>query len=428
MLNLTHQYLIDWSTTVSMFVVIILFLFLFESRYPKKKYLASLIPFLLIWFGVNLGILFAFGIEVQGTYSLLTASLPSLIYFWIVAKDRGGRFFFTFCMVDTVMIWVMLVTGLLDYFAGSEGIVNFVSRMIAFPIMIYLTMKVARKPYLRLLRTVSRGWWLFAAMTGLFYLTLTIAGGIPTNLRLRPEDMPVAIMILILLPLVYATIFRVLYQQQELFDAQERQRTLEVQSVMVEQRADEFRRMEDKVRIERHDLRHRFQAVYTMLQNSQTEEAMRYIAASQSILRESETERYCSNPVLDAILTAYFRRARELDIVVESQLAIPDELPVPAAELSMVFANALDNMIHAVQALPVEQRRISCKCVQSPRLLLEFRNPCGPEVVIGENGLPSNHSAGHGIGTRSIAAFAEKHKAVCVFRVENNTFLLQIAL
>ena len=80
MLNLTHQYLIDWSTTISMFVVIILFLFLFESRYPKKKYLASLIPFLIIWFGVNLGILFAFGIEVQGTYSLLTASLPSLIY------------------------------------------------------------------------------------------------------------------------------------------------------------------------------------------------------------------------------------------------------------------------------------------------------------------------------------------------------------
>ena len=343
MLNLTHQYLIDWSTTVSMFVVIILFLFLFESRYTKKKYLASLIPFVIIWFGVNLGILFAFGIEVQGTYSLLTASLPSLIYFWIVAKDRGGRFFFTFCMVDTVMIWVMLVTGLLDYFAGSEGIVNFVSRMIAFPIMIYLTMKVARKPYLRLLRTVSRGWWLFAAMTGLFYLTLTIAGGIPTNLRLRPEDMPVAIMILILLPLVYATIFRVLYQQQELFEAQERQHTLEVQATMVEQRADEFRRMEDKVRIERHDLRHRFQAVYTMLQNGQSQEAMAYINDAQDILQEANVEHYCSHPVLDAILVAYFQRAKDMGIQVEAELAIPNTLPVPAAELSTVFANALEN-------------------------------------------------------------------------------------
>lgn len=428
MLNLTHQYLIDWSTTISMFVVILLFLFLFESRYPKKKYLASLIPFLIIWFGVNLGILFAFGIEVQGTYSLLTASLPSLIYFWIVAKDRGGRFFFTFCMVDTVMIWVMLVTGLLDYFAGSEGIVNFVSRMIAFPIMMYLTLKVARKPYLRLLRTVSRGWWLFAAMTGLFYLTLTIAGGIPTNLRLRPEDMPVAIMILILLPLVYATIFRVLNQQQLLFEAQERQRTLEVQAAMVEQRADEFRRMEDKVRIERHDLRHRFQAVYTMLQSGQQQEAMEYIKTAQDILHEADVEHYCSHPVLDAILVAYFQRAKDMGIQVEAELAIPNTLPIPAAELSTVFANALENMIHAVQAVPAEQRRIVCKCIDTPRLMIEFSNPCAEEVQIGADGLPVTKGAGHGIGTRSITAFAEKNKAVYSFRMEDGWFKLQLAL
>ncbi len=428
MLNLTHQYLIDWSTTVSMFVVIILFLFLFESRYPKKKYLASLIPFLVIWFGVNLGILFVFGIETQGTYSLLTASLPSLIYFWIVAKDRGGRFFFTFCMVDTVMIWVMMVTGLIDYFVGSEGIVNFVLRIIAFPIMIYLTLKVARKPYLRLLHTVSRGWWLFAAMTGLFYLTLTIAGGIPTNLRLRPEDMPVAIFILILLPLVYATIFRVLHQQQELFEAQERQHTLEVQATMVEQRADEFRRMEDKVRIERHDLRHRFQAVYTMLQNGQNQEAMEYIDKAQEILHEANVEHYCSHPVLDAILVAYFQRAKDMGIQVDAELAIPDTLPVPAAELSTVFANALENMLHAVQTVPAEQRKIICKCIDTPRLMIEFSNPCAEEVQIGADGLPIANGKGHGIGTRSITAFAEKNKAVYSFRMEDGWFKLQLAL
>jgi len=426
--NLPYQYLIDISTAISTFVIIAIFLLLFESRYPRKKYLASLIPFLILWFGVNVGTIFLAGIEVQGQVSLLIATLPSLIYFWIVAKNRGGRFLFTFCLVDTVMIWVMSFTGIVDIFLGNTGLYTFILRMIAFPIMIVLTWRWARRPYIRLTNTVARGWWLFAAMTALFYVALTIMLGIPTNLRLRPDDIPATLLVMALLPLTYLTIFRVLNQQQALFESQEREQMLELQSTMVEQRAEEFRRTENRVRIERHDLRHRFQAVYTMLQSGQTEEAMRYIEASQSILRESETERYCSNPVLDAILTAYFRRARELDIVVESQLAIPDELPVPAAELSMVFANALDNMIHAVQALPVEQRRISCKCVQSPRLLLEFRNPCGPEVVIGENGLPSNHSAGHGIGTRSIAAFAEKHKAVCVFRVENNTFLLQIAL
>ena len=41
-----------------------------------------------------------------------------------------------------------------------------------------------------------------------------------------------------------------------------------------------------------------------------------------------------------------------MDIEVKACLTIPDELPVAAAELSTVFANALENAIHACSALP----------------------------------------------------------------------------
>lgn len=158
-------------------------------------------------------------------------------------------------------------------------------------------------------------------MTGLFYVAMTIMIGIPTNLRLRPEDIPATLLVMALLPLVYATIFRVLNQQQELFEAKER---------------------------------------HHMLQNGQSQEAMEYINNAQEILQETNVEHYCSHPVLDAILVAYFQRAKDMGIQVEAQLAIPNTLPVPAAELSTVFANALENMIHAVQTVPAEQRRIWC--------------------------------------------------------------------
>lgn len=428
MLNLSHQYLIDWSTAISMFVVVLMFLFLSESRYPKKKYLASMIPFLVCWFALNLGILFFCGIEVQGQYTFFTATLTSLLYFFIVAKDRGGRFFFTFCLVDTIMIWVMMVTGLIDYAVGSEGLVNFVLRIIAFALMLPLTWFWGRKHYLRLLHTVSKGWWLFTGMTAIFYVTLTIMGGIPTNLRLRPEDMPAAVLVLILLPLTYLTIFRVLFQQQALFEAGEHRHALEIQTAAVEQRAHEFRRMEDKLRIERHDIRHRFQTVYTMLQNGQTQDAMAYISEAENSLYEADVTHYCSHPVLDAILSAYFQKARDMGVQVETQLAIPDKLPVPVAELSTVFANALENMLCAVESLPVEQRHIVCKCIDTPRLMIEFSNPCPETVQIGADGLPVTKGAGHGIGTRSITAFAEKNKAVYSFRMEDGWFKLQLAL
>ena len=428
MLNLTHQYLIDWSTTISMFVVIIMFLFLFESRYPKKKYFASLIPFSICWLGLNLGILFVCGIEVQGTYSLLTATLPSLIYFFIVAKDRGGRFFFTFCFVDTIMIWVMMVTGLIDYAVGSEGIVNFVLRMIAFSAMLPITWFWGRKRYLKLLRTASKGWWIFTAMTGIFYITLTVMGGIPTNLRLRPEDMPSAVMVLILLPLTYITIVRLLGQQQANFEMREHQKVFEIQTSMMEQRAFEFRAAEQKIRIERHDLRHRFQTLSTMLKNGQTDEALEYIGAAEEALSETDIKHYCSNPVLDAILLAYFSQAKELGIRVEANLDIPDTLPVPAADLSTVFANALENMINAVKELPVEQRVIFCKCISTPCMMIEFSNPYEREVEFSSDGLPVSEKNNHGIGTHSIKAFADKYDAICSFKAENKMFKLQLAI
>ena len=71
-MNLRYQNLIDWSTSLSMFVVVAIFLMLFEPRYSRKRYLLSLIPFMTLWMGGNLYILLAYGIEEQGKYTLST--------------------------------------------------------------------------------------------------------------------------------------------------------------------------------------------------------------------------------------------------------------------------------------------------------------------------------------------------------------------
>lgn len=427
-MNLQYQYLIDLSTSISMFVVILVFLMLFEPRCSKKAYIISLAVFMVLWLGGNFYILLVYGIEVQGKYTLFTATLPSLIYFLSISKNRGGRFFFTFCLVDTVMIWMMMITGLIDYAAGSEGLVNFCLRMAAFPLMLLAAWRIVRKPYLSLLHTVSRGWWLFAGMTGIFYITLTIMSSIPTNLRLRPEDMPAAVMMLILLPLTYATIFAVLRQQDDLFRIRERQNILEAQAAMMERRAYEVRHAEEQLAIERHDLRHRLQSVAALVRQDDKAAVLEYIGASQEALNKTCRRRFCRNVILDAILSSFFDRAQEQEITMESRLVIPDTLPVDATELSTVFANALENAIHACGKLPPEERRIVCTCIAEPRFMFEISNPYSGTVKFGPGGLPVSERSGHGIGVRSILAFAEKHNAVCRFYTENGWFKMQLAL
>ena len=327
-MNLQYQHLIDYTTVICMFIIVLIFLLLFEPRCSKRGYYASLIPVMALWLGGNIYVLLVYGLEVLGRYTLLTATLPSMLYFWIVAKNRDGRFFFTFCMVDTVVLWVMAVTGLIDHVVGGEGLVTFVLRLAAFPIMMAAAWGLARKPYLALMNTVSRGWWLFAAMTGLFYLTLAIMIGIPTNLRQRPDDIPAAVMVLILLPLTYATIFTVLRQQDRLFRTQERQRVFEAQAVMMSRRVEDILRAEDAMRIERHDMRHQLQTVASLIQRGDSGAILDYIGQSQEKLAAIAPKRYCTNPILDAVLANAAAQSERKGIAMELEIALQEELAV----------------------------------------------------------------------------------------------------
>lgn len=408
--------------------MLVLFFLFYEYRGSRKRFWAVTGTVIGLISAACLYLLFTQGVAVMGQYGLIIGTVPALLLFFVFARDRNAKFVFIFCLADTVNMWIQLSSGLIDYAVGGGGIVTLILRIIIYPLLEYVVWRHLRQPFLEIGSSFRGGWTLFAVLTGVCYVILALVSIYPTVIFQRPEDIPMAVMLLILVALTYTTIFIVLYQQNELFRARERQRTFEIQTLMMEQRMGEIHDAADRVRLERHDLRHRLLAVSAMLQNNDTQSALDYIGASQQTLDTIEMERYCSNPALDAVLSGYFRQAKALGVRLETHIDLPVELPVPVAALSTVFANALENMIHAVRRLPEGERRMVCKCIGSPRLMMEFSNPCGGDVRIGADGLPVSQGTGHGIGTRSIAAFAEKYQAVCSFQVENGWFRLRIVL
>lgn len=144
----------DLSIYWSMFHVALIFVMLFRSRFNRKKSLILVgvgIGSLMILNGIGLVVL---GHEQMGKLLLFTCSLPSLVYFWILSKDRNGKFLLTFCLADTSCLWVMATTNLLDTFlGGGQYVLMFVSRLILFPLLEYLVYRYFRKPYLELQET-----------------------------------------------------------------------------------------------------------------------------------------------------------------------------------------------------------------------------------------------------------------------------------
>ena len=186
--------------------------------------------------------------------------------------------------------------------------------------------------------------------------------------------------------------------------------------------------MEEGIRIQRHDLRHQLQTVTELISHGDKDAALDFLDAAKRRLDEQKEIRWCHPPVLDAVFSSYFDQARNQDIQVEAKIGLPETLPVDEGELAIVVANALENAIHANQGVPSDKRKIQCKMVGTPSIMLELSNPCSGEVTFDHQGLPITKKEGHGLGVQSISAFCRKNGAVCQFEVIDGWFRLRLVL
>ena len=410
---------------IHMYVLLYLF---YEYRCSRRTFIISGAAVISVTSGICLWIFYTQGLAAMGQYGVMVASVPTLLFFFAMSKHRNAQFIFIFCFSDTVCIWIALASALIDQAVGGGGVVTFALRLISIPLLEYAVWRWLRRPYLEMSRLVRRGWLLFAALTGIIYLILVLISVYPTIIFERPQDIPLAVAVLILIALVYGTIFLVLFEQLHNLAAQERQRVLEAQTIMMSQRVEDILRAEETMRIERHDMRHQLQTVASLAQRGDRAALLDYIGSSQEKLDAIAPKRYCSHPALDAVLVNAAAQAEQINISMEIEIALPEELPVDVFELSIVFANALENAIHSVKELPEDQRRIICRSVTYPRFMIEIANTYAGKITFDQRGIPVADKSGHGIGTRSIVAFAEKHNALYLFRAENGWFKLQIAV
>ena len=360
--------------------------------------------------------------------ALFICTLPSLVFFYLMSNQRDGRFVFTFCLVDTVSLWLIALTMVLNlWLTPNTYLVLFFGRLIGFPVFEYLSWHWLRKPYLEAQRAVAKGWFSFASVTAVFYILLFVASLYPTSIYERPDGIPVLLLLLILMPLMYLNIFQVLVRQQRLSDAEEEKRILHLQSTMMAQRIEQTLESEKQIAIHRHDRHHQLQTIKTMLENGEVYEAQNYIAISHEMLNDTKNKHWCLHPILDAVFSAYFRQAEAEGIKIEADIDIPADIPANAVELSTVFANALENAIHAVKNLPAEKKVIHCRCICQPQLMFFVSNPYTEKISFDENKRPITNSSQHGIGTRSIIAYCEKYGAVCQYSAKDGIFTIRIA-
>ncbi len=184
---------------------------------------------------------------------------------------------------------------------------------------------------------------------------------------------------------------------------------------------------QEKIRKTKHDLKNHLNAIKAQIDNNENAQAVEYINSILEDVGEGNTCFNTGNTVLDAILSVKKEEAEKKGICFNADLLIPSNLPVAAADICVIFGNALDNAIEACE-----------KVSDKPYILVE--------LVYGENTLMckiENSSIGntdtgrattkadihdHGIGKMNIKRALEHYNSIYETESLNDRYIFSFML
>lgn len=383
---MTNTILMGVRMAVTMMTLVVLTLLLLEYWCSRKITAWAVSLFTMAVIAVNLFLMYRMGYVPYSKVMPLAATAPYLILYVFLSRYRDLRLVFAVVTIYSFGLADMGIGGSISaVFFESSVAADLIIRLLAFvPVGLFIIFYF-RKPYMRMLRQMKKGWLIFCAFPLLFYAAFYFTAIYPTILHERPENASILLCLIALLFTVYAMLvqfFKVYLDHME-----------EVQNMEL---------LSSKVSALRDQL---------------------------AAINDVPVLSYCQNHVLNIILSFYLERAKAEGIKVKADLHIPEKLPIDPLELSAVLTSAIENAIAACRRIPEESgRRLEVSCYSEPRFVFEVANTYAGEIPMDEYSVPIPPEDGPDIGTRSINAFVQKHKALTDYDISDGMFRIRVAL
>ena len=266
--------------------------------------------------------------------------------------------------------------------------------------------------------------WLSAVSTMLFSFFLNLYADLPGFVFIGVTLATYIILVGVMCPLlILNTISKAHFKN--LSDAMDRQ--IDAQVVHYEAMA----RMHEDIQQFQHDYRNLHIGLQSALMRNDIEGALSYLESDEMSLRKLSHTYETGNVVLDALLREKQSIASENNTTIVFDGEVPGNL-LSAADICILFGNALDNAIEACAKLTdFEEKVISVISSLSRRFLfIEIKNPVKENVQINNNSINTTKADknAHGIGLRSIQATAKKYSGTTRLSCDDNTFCIEIDL
>jgi two-component system sensor histidine kinase AgrC len=294
----------------------------------------------------------------------------------------------------------------------------------------FIVYRYLRPPFLYMLRNTDKGWFGFCAIPLSYSALLYITSKYSLDTAVITERIIVfAGLVFILTLAAYFLILRFFQQTREQLTLQNEQNLLIMQVTAAQVHLEALQESQEKTLIYRHDMRHHLNLIGAYIADNNEAAAQEYITEVEKTIESAAFEKYCRNYTVNLILSSYIAKAKNEQISVATQIDLPEKNAISDMDLCIIFANAIENAVHACKRIPsANDRAINIVCkTKNDKLFIQITNSYAGTVWFDDD-MPVSTEENHGLGTKSIAAVAQKYDGVYSFTAADGVFKTSIIL
>lgn len=369
-------------------------------------------------------------IGVVGTLRLCIPmiSVPAMLILYRISTYSPWQAVFSYTMQLSISVMLAIMQTIAVTVLNGGRAVDLLIRLSSYLLCIFAEYKLLRKKILMLGYLPDKSWRTLTSVPIGFTLLIFFIGTYPVHYTRSLTATLYLYAVTAVMLLVYVITFHSLLSQYNLQLSEYTNSILMSQSESFQKQLEAINSTDEQIKIIRHNMRYNVIVVSDMLTAGDTAGALEYLRSVGVKLDEVKKTSYCSNSTANAILVYYIERAESKGIKTEVQFAMPENINIDIIDFTAAVANALENAVNACAKVKEEQKRLRIRTSENKQYIVEIANNYEGEVTFDEEGLPASRENGHGIGTRSISAFATKNNAILDYDITEEWFKLRIVL
>lgn len=348
---------------------------------------------------------------------------------FFTARKQNCQALFVGLSASSYVIAGAVFTSIIKICTGNSSIAILGGTAIHLGILIFLSLTIRETCLKFQEKEYEKGWWKLCLIPVFFYCSFSFIAFFPKTLYDNPDNIPGTIFIVLTMFVSYIVVLGYLESETKRIAVYWENMLQESYIRGLENRQYLIEQAEHNMKILHHDIRHYSRIIDSLLEQKKYEEIKE---VNEHILRmadENKVTEYCSNLIVNTILSNMMDKALSHNIQVDLDARIPKEIPVNDYELTLVIANLFENAIQCVKTFEKEKRTIEMKihCTDH-QLFIQSKNEYKEEILLdSQTKLPKSKKSGnHGLGMQSILAFSKKINATVGCYLDNGIFHIML--